>query len=82
MKWFTWEGVGVDRIASAWLIMRRIDPEPEFAFIPAGTSAPPDGGEAFDIPGVRYSHHRDTAASTPCSRPMTSAIPSWTASRP
>ena len=58
MKWLTWEGVGVDRMASAWLIMRRIDREPEFAFIPAGTPAPLGGGEAFDIPGARYSHHR------------------------
>ena len=58
MKWLTWEGVGVDRMASAWLIVRKIDPEPEFVFIPAGTAAPPEGGEAFDIPGARYSHHR------------------------
>lgn len=58
MKWITWEGVGVDRMASAWFIMRWIDPEPEFAFIPAGTAVPLDSGEAFDIPGVRYSHHR------------------------
>ena len=28
MKWVTWENVGVDRIACAWLIKRSIDPAP------------------------------------------------------
>ncbi len=55
MKWLTWENVAVDRMGCAWLILRYIDPEAEFEFIPAGQS-PPDGFEAFDIPGQRLSH--------------------------
>jgi hypothetical protein len=58
MKWVTWEHVGVDRMACAWLILSRIDPQAEFTFIPAGTSPLPEGMEPFDIPGVRFGHHR------------------------
>jgi len=58
MKWVTWEQVGVDRMACAWLIQKYIDPEPEFLFIPLGESVLPEGAEPFDIPGVRLSHHR------------------------
>lgn len=57
MKWVTWENVGVDRMGSAWLIARFIDPQAEFDFIPAEQTLPADG-EPFDIPGVRYSHRR------------------------
>jgi hypothetical protein len=58
MKWVTWENIGVDRMASAWLIRRFIDPQAEFQFIPAGQKPLPEGAEPFDIPGVRFSHHR------------------------
>ncbi len=58
MKWVTWENVGVDRMASAWLIRKFIDPQAEFTFISAGQKPLPDGAEPFDIPGARYSHHR------------------------
>jgi hypothetical protein len=58
MKWVTWENVGVDRMACAWLIKRFIDPQAEFMFIPAGYKPLPDGAEPFDIPGVKYSHRR------------------------
>ena len=57
MKWITWEQVGVDRMACAWLIKRSIDPQAEFEFIPVGQVPPPDG-EAFDIPGAHLSHHQ------------------------
>ena len=57
MKWVTWENIAVDRMACGWLIRRFIDPQAEFEFIVAGKPAP-DGMEAFDIPGVRLSHHR------------------------
>lgn len=56
MKWVTWESIGVDRMACAWLIRRFIDPRAEFIFIPLGSTALPDGCEPFDIPGVRLSH--------------------------
>jgi hypothetical protein len=58
MKWVTWENIGVDRMASAWLIQRFIDPQAEFMFIPIGEKPLPKGAEPYDIPGVRFSHHR------------------------
>lgn len=58
MKWLAWEDVGVDRMACAWLIRRFIDPQAEFQFIPAGQKPVQEGVEPFDIPGVKYSHHR------------------------
>lgn len=58
MKWVTWERVGVDRMASAWLIRRFVDPEAKFAFVPVGQQPLPEEAEPFDIPGVRYSHRR------------------------
>lgn len=58
MKWVTWMGVGIDRMACAWLIRRRIDHDAEFLFIPEGSSALPPDATPFDIPGVRFSHHQ------------------------
>ncbi|TVY04013.1 chromate resistance protein ChrB domain-containing protein [Paenibacillus cremeus] len=58
MKWVTWENVGVDRMACAWLIKRFIDPDAQFIFIPVGSKQFPEAAEPFDIPGVRYSHYR------------------------
>lgn len=57
MKWVTWENIGVDRMACAWLIRRWIDPQAEFLFIPMGDKSFPEDSEPFDIPGARYSHH-------------------------
>ena len=56
MKWVTWENIGVDRMACAWLIRRWIDPDAEFLFIPMGEKSFPEDAEPFDIPGVRLSH--------------------------
>ena len=58
MNWVTWQHVGVDRMACAWLIRRSIDPNAAFTFIPEGDTARPDQGEAFDLPGVRLSHRQ------------------------
>jgi len=59
VKWITWENVGVDRMACAWLIRKHIDPKAVFLFAPVGqTTDLPKGAEPFDIPGVRLSHHR------------------------
>jgi hypothetical protein len=58
MKWVTWEKVGVDRMACAWLIRKRIDPKARFLFVAVGTQTLPTGAELFDIPGVRLSHHQ------------------------
>jgi hypothetical protein len=56
MKWVTWENIGVDRMACAWLILRWIDPNAEFLFIPMGEKSSFGDAEPFDIPGVRLSH--------------------------
>jgi hypothetical protein len=58
MKWVTWEQVGVDRMACAWLIKKYLDAEAEFLFVPEGTKPLPEGAEPFDIPGARFSHHQ------------------------
>jgi hypothetical protein len=56
MKWVTWQHVGVDRMACAWLIRKRIDPQAEFLFVPREEQALPPDAEPFDLPGVRLSH--------------------------
>jgi hypothetical protein len=56
VKWVTWENVGIDRMACAWLIRRFVDPKAKFAFIPRDAELPANA-EPFDIPGVRFSHH-------------------------
>jgi hypothetical protein len=58
LKWITWENVGVDRIASAWLIRKKIDPDAEFVFIKRGSDHKEIDGIPFDIPGVNLSHKR------------------------
>jgi hypothetical protein len=58
MKWVTWENVGVDRMACAWLIKKHIDRKAEFLFVPAGAKVLPKGAEPFDLPGVRLTHKR------------------------
>jgi hypothetical protein len=58
MKWVTWQNVGVDRMACAWLIRRWIDKKAEFIFVSASTKDLPQNAEPFDIPGYQYSHHR------------------------
>jgi hypothetical protein len=58
MKWVTWMDVGIDRMACAWLIRRRIDPDAQFLFIPEGSAAVSDDATPFDIPGVPFSHHQ------------------------
>jgi len=56
VKWVTWDIIGVDRMACAWLIRRFIDPKAKFQFIARDAAVPTDA-EPFDIPGVRLSHH-------------------------
>lgn len=56
MRWVTWPEVGIDRMACAWLIRQRIDPDAQFLFIPDGSANLPPDAEPFDIPGARLSH--------------------------
>ena len=55
MKWATRPGVHIDRTASAWLILRFIDPEAEFSFYPDVSEAP-EGTKTFDMRGAEFSH--------------------------
>lgn len=54
--WVTREGVFVDRIASAWLIRRFIDPGAKFKFVPARGYAPKPGELRFDMFNAEYTH--------------------------
>jgi hypothetical protein len=54
--WVTREGVHVDRMASAWLIRRHIDPEARFRFVPARGYRPRSGELRFDMVGGEYTH--------------------------
>ena len=58
MKWITWEKVGVDRIACAWLIRKHVDPDAAFVFIKRGFDYKEMEGIAFDIAGANLSHKR------------------------
>jgi hypothetical protein len=54
--WVTRPLPGVDRIGSAWLIRRFIDPAARFAFC-ADAQAVPAGSVSFDMFGGEFTHH-------------------------
>ena len=59
MKWVTRERPKIDRIACPWLILRFIDREAEFLYVPAPKCCawpPRRGATPYDIPGVEMSH--------------------------
>ncbi len=53
--WVTRPRPGVDRMGSAWLIKRFVDPQARFAFVADRESAPHDA-VPFDMFGVDFSH--------------------------
>jgi hypothetical protein len=56
--WVTRPGVGVDRMASAWLIQRHIDPAAKFVF--AAERAKPVAGQLrFDMAEADFTHEGD-----------------------
>ncbi|WP_207480770.1 chromate resistance protein ChrB domain-containing protein [Arenibaculum pallidiluteum] len=57
--WVTRRGVHVDRIASAWLIRRFIDPDARFKFVPDKGYAPEPGEIRFDMFEAEYTHEGD-----------------------
>ena len=62
MKWITRSHVHVDRVACPWLIIRFIDSEAEFIFVPKSQIdrvANETGAIPFDSPGVELGHHED-----------------------
>ena len=57
--WVTRQGVFVDRIASAWLIRRFIDPKAQLKFVPARGYKPKPGELRFDMYQGEYTHVGD-----------------------
>ena len=57
--WVTREGVYIDRIASAWLIRRFIDPEARFKFVSGKGYRPKEGELRFDMFEAEFTHEGD-----------------------
>src|ERR1041384_7364624 len=57
--WLTRTGVHIDRIASAWLIRRFIDPAAKFKFVPAKGYASKPGELRFDMFEAEFTHVGD-----------------------
>lgn len=57
-RWVTRKRPHIDRLASAWLIRRCIDPEARFAFVEEGAK-PRKGDIPFDMFEVEFGHHGD-----------------------
>jgi len=57
--WVTRRGIHVDRMASAWLIRRFIDPEARYEFVPGNEYAPRHGELRFDMFQAEFTHDGD-----------------------
>ena len=57
--WVTRRGVFIDRIASAWLIRRFLDPDARFAFVDPKGYRPRPGDLRFDMFDAEYTHEGD-----------------------
>jgi hypothetical protein len=60
MKWVTRDHLHMDRVACPWLILRRIDPEAEFLYVPFGKETEtkwPEGAIPFALPGAELGPH-------------------------
>lgn len=67
--WVTRKGVHVDRIGSAWLIRRFIDPDASFKFVAARGYRPERGELRFDMFEAEYTHEGDRCTfETLCAR--------------
>ena len=59
MKWVTRKQIRVNRVATAWLIRRFIDPQAEFIFVEPAEVAEiqrRENAKGFDGPGATYPH--------------------------
>jgi hypothetical protein len=54
--WVTRKGIHVDRMASAWLIRRFIDPAARFKWVPPKGYVPDDGELRFDMYEAEFTH--------------------------
>ncbi len=64
MQWVTRRQIRTNRVATAWLIRRFIDPDATFTFVEPGEVAEVErrtGAIGFDAPGARYPHRDDRA---------------------
>jgi hypothetical protein len=57
--WITRKNIHVDRIASAWLIRRWIDPKATFKFVPGQGYQAKDGEVSFDMFEADFTHEGD-----------------------
>lgn len=57
--WVTRQGVEIDRMASAWLILRVIDPRARFRFVDERTYRPSRDELRFDMADAEYTHQGD-----------------------
>jgi hypothetical protein len=57
--WVTRKGVHIDRIATAWLVRRFVDPDAEFKFVPARGYRPEPGELRFDMFEAEFTHEGD-----------------------
>lgn len=57
--WVTRKGIYVDRMASAWLIRRFIDPDARFKFVPPKGYKPLPGELRFDMFEAEFTHEGD-----------------------
>jgi hypothetical protein len=59
MKWITREHPKIDRIACPWLVLRFVDPQAEFLYVPGADVmrlAAETGAVPYDMPGVEHGH--------------------------
>jgi hypothetical protein len=56
--WITRQDIGIDRIATAWLIRRYLDPNARFRFVEPGTPRR-ETEMSFDMPGAAFTHQKD-----------------------
>lgn len=58
MRWVTTRHVHLDRVATPWLILRFVDPEAEFSFVPwFGDFRGPGEAIPFALPGAELAAH-------------------------
>jgi hypothetical protein len=58
--WVTRQGVKIDRIGSAWLIKRFIDPEATFSFVDPNGYQPVAGEIRFDMLAAEFTHEGES----------------------
>lgn len=59
VTYYTWEGLGPDKWASAWLIHRFVSPGAQIEIVPAGTTLPPSD-LTFDFPNAAFKRVEQT----------------------